>query len=98
MPPGQIRKEAAKAGTLSAGVWLVGLPPFQGSENLSTRLLQQLPSLSNPTPLSYSSAARVHVPLQPQPSSTAETLDTPDDRPQGTPPHVAALCSWPASV
>ena len=29
MPPGQIRKEAATAGTLCAGVWLVGLPPFQ---------------------------------------------------------------------
>ena len=28
MPPGQIRKEAATAGTLCAGVWLVGLPPF----------------------------------------------------------------------
>ena len=25
--PGQIRKEAATAGTLCAGVWLVGLPP-----------------------------------------------------------------------
>ena len=28
MPHGQIRKEAATAGTLCAGVWLVGLPPF----------------------------------------------------------------------
>ena len=26
--PGQIRKEAATAGTLCAGVWLVGLPPI----------------------------------------------------------------------
>ena len=28
MRPGQIRKEAATAGTLCAGVWLVGLPPI----------------------------------------------------------------------
>ena len=31
MPHGQIRKEAATAGTLCAGVWLVGLPPFSKS-------------------------------------------------------------------
>lgn len=29
--PGQIRKEAATAGTLCAGVWLVGLPPVYKS-------------------------------------------------------------------
>src|SRR5476651_1510795 len=29
--PGQIRKEAATAGTLCAGVWLVGLPPISKS-------------------------------------------------------------------
>ena len=28
MPSGQARKGAATAGTSSAGVWLVGLPPF----------------------------------------------------------------------
>jgi len=28
MRPGQIRKEAATAGTLCAGVWLVGSPPL----------------------------------------------------------------------
>ena len=31
MRPGQIRKEAATAGTLCAGVWLVGLPPISKS-------------------------------------------------------------------
>ena len=29
--PGQVRKEAAKAGTLCAGVWLAGPPPFPKS-------------------------------------------------------------------
>jgi hypothetical protein len=37
MRPGQIRKEAATAGTLCAGVWLVGLPPL--SELAPVRIL-----------------------------------------------------------
>jgi hypothetical protein len=32
--PGQSRKAAATAGTLCAGVWLVGLPPISKSLNL----------------------------------------------------------------
>ena len=34
MPHGQARKGAAIAGTLCAGVWRVGPPPFQGPEKL----------------------------------------------------------------
>lgn len=39
--PGQIRKEAATAGTLCAGVWLVGSPPISKSLVLQGFLAQK---------------------------------------------------------
>ena len=50
--PGQIRKEAATAGTLCAGVWLVGTPPITpaviGSQQLGSPTQQLL--IESPLP------------------------------------------------
>lgn len=44
--PGQIRKEAATAGTLCAGVWLVGLPPISKSLILQGLIVQKSRSVT----------------------------------------------------